>query len=174
MQVLSAMIKYLGVLAVSLGLVSVQAAETTAVPMEMTTPQNNAISKILPNYLLHFENNKQLVTLQKNDGSAFVLMQLLKPIPYISTTEEYARFVMDYYHGTNLKAQPQRRGYSFTYNDIAPCSGLVSFFDGSSYLMIGVCGNISQEETTKALNIAKRQLGLDDLIYRTSMPKLYF
>lgn len=153
---------------------SVFAAETTSIAMGNTTSQDSLISKILPGFSLEVENTKQLVTLQKADGSAYVMMQLLKPVPYVNTLEAYARHVMDYYQGSELKAQPQRRGYSFIYQDSAPCSGLVTFFDGSSYLMMGVCGKLNQDEITKSLNIAKKQLGLDELIQRSSMPKVYY
>lgn len=150
------------------------AAETTARSMETAPAQDSLMSKILPGFQLSVENAKQLVTLQKADGSAYVMMQLLKPVPYKNTLAEYARHVMQYYHGTNLTPQPQRRGYSFSYQDSAPCAGLVTFFDGASYLMMGVCGKLSQDEVTKSLNIAKKQLGLDELIFRSSMPKVYY
>lgn len=142
--------------------------------IEITSPQDPMMNKILPGFVLHVENAKHIVTLRKVDGSAQVLMQLLKPIPYINTLKKYAEYVMVYYKGSHLTAQPQRRGYSFRYYDRLKCAGLLTYFDGTSYLLMSVCGDISLDEATKALSVAKKQLGLDEILYRTALPNVYY
>ena len=92
----------------------------------------------------------------------------------MSTTKAYAQSVMDSYGGWGLTAQIARRGFSFQYVDNAPCAGLVTYFDGSSYLLYGACGFISSEEMTRAFSLAKMQLDLDDLLNRSAAPSMYY
>lgn len=160
--------------AVSMGLGTRAYAADGMARIEITSPQDPMMNKILPGFVLHVENSKHVVTLRKVDGSAQVLMQLLKPIPYINTLEKYAEYVMVYYKGSHLTPQPQRRGYSFRYRDNLKCAGLLTFFDGSSYLLMSVCGKITQDEMTKALSVAKKQLGLDEILYRSALPNVYY
>lgn len=158
------------ILAWSMAVCSVQAEER----IESTVLQDSAISRVLPRFSLIKDVYKQAAVLRKDDGSAYVVVQILKPEPYFDNLQKYAENVMQYYQGSNLTPQPQRRGYSFRYQDEIPCAGLVSYFDGTSYVMMGACGLLSQDELTKALSVAKKQLGLDEILSRTALPNLYY
>lgn len=161
---------YTVMLSCSMAVCSVQAAER----IESTVLQDSAISRVLPRFSLIKDVYKQAAVLRKDDGSAYVVVQILKPEPYIDNLMKYAEHVMHYYQGSNLTPQPQRRGYSFIYKDEIPCAGLVSYFDGTSYVMMGACGILSPDEITKALSVAKKQLGLDEILARSSLPNLYY
>ena len=110
----------------------------------------------------------------RKDGKAKAFVQILAPTAHLSTTKAYAQSVMDSYGGWGLTAQIARRGFSFQYVDNAPCAGLVTYFDGSSYLLYGACGFISPEEMTRAFSLAKMQLDLDDLLNRSAAPSMYY
>lgn len=142
--------------------------------LDPASAQDQSIGQILPGFVLHVGSAQRVVTLSKADGSGQVLMQILKPVPYVNTLNHYAAYVMDFYQGSHLTAQPQRRGYSFRYKDQHSCAGLVTFFDGTSYLLMSVCGSVSQDELTKALSVAKKQLGIDDILYRSALPNVYY
>lgn len=149
-------------------------ADTNRALMGINNSQDAMFNKILPGFMMQVDASKQIVSLHKTDNSAFVSMQLLKPIPYINTLKQYTEHVMKYYQGSHLTIQAQRRGYSFRYYDTQPCVALVTFFDGTSYLMMNVCGKLEQDEVTRALNVAKKQLGLDELLQRSSRPNVYY
>lgn len=132
------------------------------------------VERLLPDYTMSYNRSERVVSLLKKDGSAKAFVQILPAAAHLSTTKAYAQDIMDSYAGWGLTAQIARRGFSFQYVDNAPCAALLSYFDGTSYLLFGACGVISQDEMTKAFSIAKLQLGLDDITYRSSMPSAYY
>lgn len=135
---------------------------------------DNSLDNLLPGFSSSYNKKEKIVVVSKLDGSAKAFIQLMPPVPYLSTTKAYAQNVMDSYAGWGLTAQIARRGFSFQYVDNAPCAALVSYFDGASYLMFGACGLITSDELNRALFIAKQQLGIDDIIYRSAMPTIYY
>lgn len=135
---------------------------------------DNTLDSLLPGFSSNYNKKEKIVVVSKLDGSAKAFIQVMPPVPYLSTTKAYAQNVMDSYAGWGLTAQIARRGFSFQYVDNAPCSALVTYFDGASYLMFGACGLITSDELNRALYIAKQQLGIDDIIYRSAMPTIYY
>lgn len=184
---LTAAVALVGLVVVSMG-ISAQHAEAapattssrnlTSVDMGMAITigarSDPRVDRLLPNYTLSHNRQNKVVSLMKADGSAKAFVQILPAAAHLSTTKAYAQDVMDSYSGWGLTAQIARRGFSFKYVDNAPCAGLLTYFDGTSYLMFGACGVISQDEMAKAFSIAKLQLGLDDITYRSSMPSVYY
>lgn len=136
--------------------------------------RNAAVAKLLPEFNMRHDRKLKLVVLSKDDGSARAYIQIMPAVAHLSNTKEYAQNVMDSYAGWGLTAQVARRGFSFSYVDNAPCTGLVSYFDGSSYLMFGACGLISKDELFKAYSIAKRELDLEEILSRTATPNVYY
>lgn len=135
---------------------------------------DNSLDSLLPGFSSNYNKKEKIVVVSKLDGSAKAFIQLMPPVPYLSTTKAYAQNVMDSYAGWGLTAQIARRGFSFQYVDNAPCAALISYFDGASYLMFGACGLITSDELNRAFFIAKQQLGIDDIIYRSAMPTIYY
>lgn len=135
---------------------------------------NPDVERLLPDFTMNYDRNKHVVSLQRKDGSGRAFVQIMPAASHLSTTKAYAQNVMDSYSGWGLTARIERRGFSFQYVDNAPCSGLLTYFDGTSYLLFGACGLISQEELTKAFSFAKLQLGLDNITYRSSQPSAYY
>lgn len=135
---------------------------------------NPDVERILPDFTMNYDRNTQVVSLQRKDGSGRAFVQIMPAASHLSTTKAYAQNVMDSYAGWGLTARIERRGFSFQYVDNAPCAGLLTYFDGTSYLLFGSCGLISQEELTKAFSLAKLQLGLDNITYRSSQPSAYY
>lgn len=135
--------------------------------------QDSDETKILPDFSMSHNRRDKIVTFIKNDGTAKAFIQIMPAAAHLSTTKAYAQNVMDSYAGWGLSAQIERRGFSFKYVDNAPCSGLVSYFDGTSYLMMGACGFISQDELTKAFYLGKKELKLDEALYRSAKPSSY-
>lgn len=133
-------------------------------------PQAKAL---LPDYNFAHDKSKKLVSFVKPDGSAKAFMQIMDPIPYLSTTKDYAQYVMDSYSGWGLKAQISRRGFSFSYVDNSPCAATVTYFDGASYLMFGACGLIEKDDIARAFLYAKEKLNIDEHISRSALPSLY-
>ena len=149
-------------------------AAPNAINMSIGGEQDARVSRILPDYNLNYNRQARSVSLTRKDGKAKAFVQILAPTAHLSTTKAYAQSVMDSYGGWGLTAQIARRGFSFQYVDNAPCAGLVTYFDGSSYLLYGACGFISSEEMTRAFSLAKMQLDLDDLLSRSAAPSMYY
>ncbi len=148
-----------------------QAAEAT---VTIGNSSSATMAKLLPGFSIHHTKKQRLVTVVKNDGSAKAFIRVMPAAAHLSTTKAYAQNVMDSYSGWGLTAQIARRGFSFNYVDNAPCSGLVTYFDGASYLMFGACGLITKEELFKAYSVAKKELGLDEALTRSAMPSVYY
>lgn len=100
-------------------------------------------------------------------------LQILDPIVNLATTKQYAQYMMDSYQGWDLKAVVDLRGFSFKYVDNAPCSGLITYFDGRSYLFFQACGNFEREELTSLYKKANQALKVSDILKLQSRPNLY-
>ena len=85
------------------------------------------------------------VIYEKIDGSARASLSLVNPIINLSTTKDYAQYVMDSYQGWDLQPVLDLRGFSFKFVDNAPCSGLLTYFDGRSYILFKACTFSSTE-----------------------------
>lgn len=161
-------------IAVSAAFTSVSYAATTPSTVTIGNSSSVALAKLLPGFSIHHTKKDRLVTVVRNDGSAKAFIRVMPAAAHLSTTKSYAQNVMDSYSGWGLTAQISRRGFSFNYVDNAPCAGLVTYFDGASYLMFGACGMISKDELFKAYSVAKKELGLDEALNRSAMPSVYY
>ena len=70
------------------------------------------------------------VTYEKTDGNGQASLSIVNPVVNLSTTKDYAQYIMDSYQGWDLKPVIDLRGSSFKFVDNAACSGLVTYFDG--------------------------------------------
>lgn len=82
----------------------------------------------------------------RTDGTARFLLQLLPADAALATTRQAASALMQRLQGFELKPVLSQRGFSFSYTDVLPCKGLVSWLDGGYYLFTSACGLITAEE----------------------------
>ena len=162
------------VLAAALGAGMFSQAHAAASYVTMSNDKEFTAGKLLPDFSMTHNRKDRTVSFVKNDGTGKAFIQIMPASPHLSTTKAYAQNVMDSYAGWGLKAQIARRGFSFKYVDNAPCTGLISYFDGTSYLMFGACGFITREEMTKAFLVGKKELNVDETLYRSSTPSAYY
>ena len=113
------------------------------------------------------------VIYEKIDGSARASLSLVNPIINLSTTKDYAQYVMDSYQGWDLQPVLDLRGFSFKFVDNAPCSGLLTYFDGRSYILFKACGVVSSEELMQLYKRAKEKLKLDETLKKQTKANLY-
>ena len=113
------------------------------------------------------------VIYEKIDGSARASLSLVNPIINLSTTKDYAQYVMESYQGWDLQPVLDLRGFSFKFVDNAPCSGLLTYFDGRSYILFKACGVVSSEELMQLYKRANEKLKLDETLKRQSKANLY-
>ena len=113
------------------------------------------------------------VIYEKIDGSARASLSLVNPIINLSTTKDYAQYVMDSYQGWDLQPVLDLRGFSFKFVDNAPCSGLLTYFDGRSYILFKACGVVSSEELMQLYKRANEKLNLDETLKKQSKANLY-
>ena len=113
------------------------------------------------------------VIYEKIDGSARASLSLVNPIINLSTTKDYAQYVMDSYQGWDLQPVLDLRGFSFKFVDNAPCSGLLTYFDGRTYISFKACGVVSSEELMQLYKRANEKLKLDETLKRQSKANLY-
>ena len=113
------------------------------------------------------------VIYEKIDGSARASLSLVNPIINLSTTKDYAQYVMDSYQGWDLQPVLDLRGFSFKFVDNAPCSGLLTYFDGRSYILFKACGVVSSEELMQVYKRANEKLKLDETLKKQSKANLY-
>lgn len=106
-------------------------------------------------------------------GGKNASLQILDPIVNLSTTKQYAQYMMDSYQGWDLKAVVDLRGFAFKYVDNAPCSGLLTYFDGRSYLFFQACGNFDKNELTALYKKANQALKVSEILKLQSRPNLY-
>ncbi len=144
------------------------------------------MKKLLTSFLLIFsicansavEDFQEMVLGNKasyidEQGSKSASLQILDPIINISTTKQYAQYMMDSYQGWDLKAVVDLRGFAFKYVDNAPCSALVTYFDGRSYLLFEACGNFEKDELSALYKRANEALKISDILKLQSRPNLY-
>lgn len=174
LKVLSYIKSAVAIVAISFAFTSVSHAAPSPSTVTIGNSSSAALGKLLPGFSIHHTKKDRLVTVVKNDGSAKAFIRVMPAAAHLSTTKSYAQNVMDSYSGWGLTAQISRRGFSFNYVDNAPCAGLVTYFDGASYLMFGACGMISKDELFKAYSVAKKELGLDEALNRSAMPSVYY
>ena len=105
--------------------------------------------------------------------SARASLSLVNPIINLSTTKDYAQYVMDSYQGWDLQPVLDLRGFSFKFVDNAPCSGLLTYFDGRSYILFKACGVVSSEELMQLYKRANEKLKLDETLKKQSKANLY-
>lgn len=117
--------------------------------------------------------SKDAVTFVRADGSVTAQLRILRSVNSVSTTKEYARYVMDRYRGWGLTPVLDLRGFSFRYVDNAPCSGLVTFFDGRSYLFFSACGDFVPEDISSLFKQADHELRISEQLKREAHPNLY-
>ncbi len=113
------------------------------------------------------------VTFVNKDGSASVSLRILYPSSMLSTTKSYAQYVMDKYSGWALSPVLDLRGFSFKYVDNAPCAGLVTYFDGRSFLLFTNCGKTDEKTLRKLYQKADKELRISEKLKRESRPNLY-
>ena len=113
------------------------------------------------------------VIYEKIDGSARASLSLVNPIINLSTTKDYAQYVMDSYQGWDLQPVLDLRGFSFKFVDNAPCSGLLTYFDGRSYILFKACGVVRSEELMQLYKRANEKLKLDETLKKQSKANLY-
>ena len=113
------------------------------------------------------------VIYEKIDGRARASLSLVNPIINLSTTKDYAQYVMDSYQGWDLQPVLDLRGFSFKFVDNAPCSGLLTYFDGRSYILFKACGVVSSEELMQLYKRANEKLKLDETLKKQSKANLY-
>ena len=113
------------------------------------------------------------VIYEKIDGSARASLSLVNPIINLSITKDYAQYVMDSYQGWDLQPVLDLRGFSFKFVDNAPCSGLLTYFDGRSYILFKACGVVSSEELMQLYKRANEKLKLDETLKKQSKANLY-
>ena len=106
-------------------------------------------------------------------GGKNASLQILDPIVNLSTTKQYAQYMMDSYQGWDLKAVVDLRGFAFKYVDNAPCSGLLTYFDGRSYLFFLACGNFEKDELTALYKKANQALKVSEILKLQARPNLY-
>lgn len=119
------------------------------------------------------ENSEKKVSFEKSDGTGFASLEIKDPIVNIANTKQYAQHLMDNYQGWNLKAVVDLRGFSFRYIDNSPCSGLVTYFDGRSYLFFQACGDVKADDLTKLYQRANEKLKIGEILKKQSRPNLY-
>ena len=90
-----------------------------------------------------------------------------------ANAEGYAQYVMDRYRGWDLKPVVSLRGFTFRYVDNAPCSGLVTYFDGRSYLLFTGCGDVGGDTLKPLYEEAGRKLKLKESLKRESRPNIF-
>ncbi|MCR5536848.1 MAG: hypothetical protein K6F05_05475 [Succinivibrio sp.] len=112
--------------------------------------------------------SKDKVSYVKPDGSASCELAIQAPEALLPTTKAYAQYVMDSYQGWDLQPIVDLRGFVFKFVDNAPCAGLLTYYDGRSYLFFKACGNIGEGELSSLFKAAGEQLKLSEKLQRQS------
>ena len=113
------------------------------------------------------------VTFVNKDGSASASLRILYPVNMLSTTKNYAQYVMDQLSGWALTPVLDLRGFSFQYVDNAPCAGLLTYFDGRSFLLFTSCGKVEPSVLQKLYLKADKELRISEKIKLENRPTLY-
>lgn len=117
--------------------------------------------------------DKESVTYVRADARASAGLKLLQPLPEFSTTKSFAQYVMDSYQGWDLTPRINVRGFSFKYVDNAPCAGLLTYFDGRSYLLFLACGDTDRDTLRELYTQASAKLRLSETLKKQSRAHLY-
>ncbi|HAR79492.1 MAG TPA: hypothetical protein DCR21_01550, partial [Succinivibrionaceae bacterium] len=75
--------------------------------------------------------------------------------------------------GWDLKPVLDLRGFSFKYVDNAPCSALLTYFDGRSYILFQACGDVEQDDLKALFSKAGRSLKLEEILKIQLKPNTY-
>ena len=118
-------------------------------------------------------SDRNSVTWVRADAKASAALKIMQPLPEFSTTKSYAQHVMDTYRGWDLSPKIEVRGFSFKYVDNAPCAGLLTYFDGRSYLLFLSCGEIDRHTLKELYTEASARLKLSEILKKQSRPFLY-
>lgn len=113
------------------------------------------------------------VSFVRADGTAAASLRIMAPVLTLNTTKSYAQYVMDRYRGWELKPVIDLRGFAFKYVDNAPCSGLLTYFDGRSYLLFTSCGLTDENELEALFRQADKELRISETLKREAHPNLY-
>lgn len=124
----------------------------------------------IPGY--EIEAASDSVSYVRADGSGSARLGIMAPVLGLNTTKECAEYAMDRLRGWDLQPVVALRGFSFRYVDNAPCSGLVTYFDGRSSLLFTACGKVAREELDKIWADADARLRLSKRLKRESHPNL--
>ncbi len=119
------------------------------------------------------QSSSNEVTFVKGDGSAQASLRILMPVNTLSTTKSYAQYVMDRYSGWGLTPVLDVRGFSFKYVDNAPCAGLVTYFDGRSFLLFTSCGKIESKTLQQLYLRADKELRISEKLKREGKANFY-
>lgn len=90
-----------------------------------------------------------------DDGLSYVSIEKIGSISGLSTTKDYAQYLMDSYQGWQLRPVVSLQGFSFKFVENAPCVALLRFYDGSHYLFYKACGKISFDDLAAIMQDAK-------------------
>lgn len=119
------------------------------------------------------QSDQDSVTFTRSDGMASASLRVMPPAMEISTTKDYAQYVMDRYRGWELKPVMSLRGFSFRYVDNAPCSALVAYFDGRSYLLLTACGEVDAGTLRSLYERAGKTLKIQESLKREARPNIF-
>ena len=103
-------------------------------------------------------SSEHAVTLASPAGHSYVSAELVGGIHILSTTKDYAQYLMNSYQGWELRPELSLGGFSFNFIDRAPCAGVVTHHDGASYLFYRACGAMAAADLERQLREARRQL----------------
>ena len=96
----------------------------------------------------------------KTDGTARFALELLPAAAQLATTRDSALALMEQLQGFDLQPVLPERGFTFSYTDGLPCQALVSYFDGSQYLSLRICGALFAEDFSRFYQEAAVKLRL--------------
>ena len=143
---------------------------TTACFLGLTLLDSNAYAE---DSGFEMQKSSDEVTFVKGDGSAKASLRIMMPVNTLSTTKNYAQYVMDRYSGWGLNPVLDLRGFSFQYVDNAPCAGLLTYFDGRSFLLFTSCGKIEGKTLQELYSKADKELRISEKLKREGRASFY-
>lgn len=105
---------------------------------------------------------KNAVVYAGQDGISYFSLEIVENIYVLSTTKDYAQYMMDTYQGWELRPEITLGGFSFKFVDNAPCAGVVAYHDSASYYFYRACGVIEQQKLNELAAEAKKALHSPD------------
>lgn len=112
--------------------------------------------------------SKDKISYIKADASGSCELSVLSPEVLLPTTRAYAQYVMDSYQGWDLQPLIDLRGFVFKFVDNAPCAGLLTYYDGRSFLFFKACGKLDETELATLFRTAGEQLKLSEQLKKQS------